>query len=155
MSVEFFVLVILWVISIITLLIISKGRTRLTQITFLFTQALAWIFEFIITFFKLVEFPYREFKVATEMSFSLYYIVFPTVGVLFILYYPKQLNKLKLLFYYLFFSMVIPIFTFSLERYSKLFHFINWNWTVHVLADLLIFYILKTFIFWFQKGLKS
>lgn len=103
MSKEFFIIVSLWIICIITLLTISKGRTRLTQVTFFFIQALAWIFEFILVSFELVEFPYREFRVATKMSFSLYYLIFPTVGVLFILFYPKQPGKLKVFLYYLFF----------------------------------------------------
>lgn len=155
MSKEFFILAFSWVISIMTLLSISKGRTRLTQITFLLTQALAWLFEFILVFFDLVEFPYREFKIATNMSFSLYYLIFPTVGVLFILFYPKQASNLKVLLYYLFFSMVIPTYSSLAEKYSNLFQFINWNWGIHVLADLIIFYILKKFIFWFQKGIDS
>jgi hypothetical protein len=155
MSKEFFILTFLWIISIITLFSISRGRTRLTQITFLFTQALAWLFEFTLVFFGLVKFPYREFKIATNMSFSLYYLIFPTVGVLFILFYPKKPIKLNLLLYYLFFSMVVPTFSSLAEKYSKLIQFINWNWEIHVIADLIIFYILKKFIFWFQKGIEK
>ncbi|QOR67150.1 hypothetical protein IM538_03085 [Cytobacillus suaedae] len=155
MSKEFYILAFLWIISIITLLSISKGKMRLTQITFLFTQALAWVFEYILVFFKLVEFPYREFEVATKMSFSLYYVIFPVVGVLFILFYPTTSRKGKVFFYYLFFSMLIPTFSSFAEKYTKLFLFVNWNWSVHVLADLIIFYILKQFIFWFRRGIVS
>lgn len=154
MSREFFILACSWVISLVTLLSISKGKTRLIQISYLFTQALAWLFEFILVLFRLVEFPYREFKIATKMSFSLYYLIFPIVGVLFIQFYPKQPTKLKVLLYYLLISMVIPTYTSLAERYSNLFQFINWNWGIHVLADMLIFYTVKKFVFWFQKGIE-
>lgn len=155
MSKEFMILAISWAISIIILLRISKGGVRLTQISFTFTQALAWLFEFILVYFNLVEFPFREFKVATTMSFSLYYLIFPTVGVLFIVFYPKKSNKIVLLFYYLIFAMIIPTFSSLAEKYSDLFKFLNWNWTTNVLADLLIFFILKKFVFWFKEGLEN
>lgn len=157
MSKELLILVFSWIISVITLLSISKGKTRLhlIQVTFLFSQSLAWLFEFILVYFELVKFPYREFKIATSMSFSLYYLIFPTIGVLFILLYPKQPTMLKVLLYYLFFSMLIPTYTSLAEKYSKLFDFINWNWGIHVLSDLIIFFILKKFIFWFKEGIDG
>lgn len=154
MSKEFFILAFSWVISIVILLSVSRGRIRLTQITFLFSQGLAWLFEFILVFFDLVEFPYSEFQNATKMNFSLYYLIFPTVGVLFIRFYPKQPTRLKVLFHYLFLSMVIPTYSSLADKYSNLFHSINWNWGIHVVADLIIFYILKNIIFWFQKGIN-
>jgi hypothetical protein len=153
MSKEFIILAISWGISILTLVTFIRGRARLVQITFLFTQALAWIFVYILVFFNLVRFPYREFKTATTMSFSLYYLLFPTVGVLFILFYPKQPTNRKVLLYYLFFAMLIPTYSSLAERYSELFQFIKWNWPIHVVADLMLFYILKKFIFWFRTGL--
>ncbi|MEW9053177.1 MAG: CBO0543 family protein [Neobacillus sp.] len=155
MSKEVSILAFSWIICLITLYWVSKGRARLTQITFLFSQALSWLFEFILVYFELVEFPYREFRIATNMSFSLYYLIFPTVGVLFILLYPKQSSILKVLLYYLLFSMVIPTYSLLAERYSNLLQFINWNWGIHVLADLVMFYILKNFIVWFQRGIKT
>lgn len=155
MSKEFIILAVSWVVSIMTLVSLSRGRSRLVQITFLFTQTLAWLLVYILVFFNLVSFPYREFKIATTMSFSLYYLLFPMAGVLFILFYPKQPTKRKVLFYYLFFSMLIPTYTSLAEMNSELFQFIKWNWTIHVLADFILFYILKKFIFWFQLGLNS
>lgn len=155
MSRELMILVISWITSIVILVSVSRGRIALTQITFLATQTIAWVFEYILVYFDLVQFPYREFEAATKMSFSLYYMIFPTVGVLFILYYPKSPSKLKVILYYLFFCMVIPTYSSVAEKYSDLFLFIHWNWPVHVLADLIIFYILKKFIFWFKEGLES
>ncbi|KAA0547181.1 hypothetical protein FZW96_14520 [Bacillus sp. BGMRC 2118] len=152
MSKEFIILAVSWILSIILLVFLSRGRSRLTLIAFLFTQALAWIFEYTLVYFDLVEFPYREFKKATNLSFSLYYIIFPIVGVLFIVFYPKNPKKVKVLFYYLLFSMVIPTFSSLAERYTDLFHFNNWNWFVHVFADLVVFYIIAKFVFWFKKG---
>lgn len=157
MSKDLLILAFSWIVSIIILLNVSKGRVRLTQITFIFSQSLAWLFEYILVFIDLVRFPYREFKIATKMSFSLYYLVFPTVVALFIHLYPKQSSKGKVLLYYLLFSMVIPTYTFLADKYSNLIQIISWkwNWGIHVAIDILIFYIVKTFVFWFQKGLDS
>jgi hypothetical protein len=155
MNKEWIILAILWIVCLLTLLLISKGRARLTQITFLFTQAISWLFVFILVFFGLVEFPLREFKISTKMNFSLHYLIFPTVGVLFIRFYPKQPGKLKLLLYFLFFSMLIPTFSLLAEKYSNLVRYLNWNWSVHVLANLILLYILAKFIFWFQNGIEN
>ena len=154
MNKEILILLTSWLISILLLVkYIPKDRKRNAHITFLFVQALAWIYEYIQLLLGVMEFPFREFDDATKMSFSLHYLIFPTFGVFFILLYPSDKKNLRIIIHYLIFAMVITTYSFLVERYSSLFNWKNWNVYISFTNNLAILYIIKRFVFWFQKEL--
>ncbi|MEH7109707.1 CBO0543 family protein, partial [Bacillus sp. JJ1764] len=78
MNREVLILISSWILSLYLLLKYTPTDSkRLAWITFIFVQAIAWLVEYIQMMFGLIEFPYREFNKATNMSFSLHYIVYP------------------------------------------------------------------------------
>ncbi|MBY0157235.1 CBO0543 family protein [Cytobacillus oceanisediminis] len=154
MTREVLILVCSWILSLYLLLrYIPTESKRLAWITFILVQAIAWIHEYIQLVFGLVEFPYREFNKATNMSFSLHYIVYPTIAVFFILFYPKEKGTRRTFLYYLLFSMGITTYSYLLEKFSSLYHYIHWNWLFGLITNMILLYVVKIYIFWFKKGL--
>ncbi|MBM7587417.1 hypothetical protein JOC86_003990 [Bacillus pakistanensis] len=154
MSKEFLILVIVWLISIgILLKYIPKESKRTAYITFLFVQAIAWFYEYMQVLFKCVEYPYREFPIATKMSFSMHYLIYPTFGVFFIILYPLDKGKLREFIHTLLFAVAVSTYTLLIEHYSSLIEFKNWNWYLCLISNFIILYIIKKFVFWFKKGL--
>ena len=144
-----------WIIAFISLLLfVPPSSKRYAHITFLFAQAIAWIFEYVQLVCGWIEFPYREFKDATNMSFSLHYIFFPTIAVLFNLWYPVYKDWSKKILYYLLFSIGIATYITILGDISNLFKYLHWNWYLGVLSDFLILVIIRRFTYWFRKGLE-
>ncbi|UOK57450.1 hypothetical protein MGI18_23685 [Bacillus sp. OVS6] len=88
---EILVLISLWGLAILMLVWkVPKNKRRDAQIVLLFSQSIGWLFVYIQTLLGRMKFPFREFPDATKMSFTLYYLFYPTIGVLFILGYPKR-----------------------------------------------------------------
>ncbi|MEH7109724.1 CBO0543 family protein [Bacillus sp. JJ1764] len=77
--------------------------------------------------------------------------MYPTIGVFFILLYPK--GRKRTFIYYLLFSLVITTYSYLVERYSSLIHFIHWNWFIGLITNMIIMYVTKKYIFWFKNGL--
>lgn len=155
MSKELIVIIVTWLISVYFLLrYVPKERLREAHIAFLFSQAFAWIFEYMQVHLGLVEFPFREFHDATKMSFSIHYIVLPSFGVFFILLYPIKMGIKKRVFHYLIFSAALATFTSILEHFTSLIEYKKWNWFTAVCVTLILFWILKKFVFWFRKELS-
>lgn len=154
MTKEILILIFSWLISISLMLkYIPKESKRTAHITFLFVSTVTWIYEYIQLLMGLVEFPFREFNVATKMSFSLYYLVYPTFGVFFITLYPLEKGKLRIIIHFFIFAIAITTFSFFIEKYSSLIFFKKWNWFPSIFSNLIILYIVKKFIFWFKKAL--
>lgn len=154
MSKEIIVIIVSWIIAILFLLkFIPKERMREAHISFLFSQTLAWIFEFIQVHFGLVEFPFREFHHTTKMSFSLHYLVIPSFGVFFILLYPLNNGIFRRVLHYLIFSSAIATYTTLVDHFTSLIEFKKWNWIIAVLVDCVLLWFIKKFIFWFRKEL--
>jgi hypothetical protein len=151
---EIIILILSWIISIFLLLkFVPIESKRYAHITFLFVQAIAWLHEYLLLLLGLAEFPFREFNIATKMSFSLHYLIYPTFGVFFILYYPNEKVKLRIFIHFLVFAIAISTYSFLIEKYSSLFHYKRWNWYYGVLNNLIILFIVKKFVFWFKRGL--
>ncbi|MCE4047716.1 CBO0543 family protein [Bacillus sp. Au-Bac7] len=151
---EFWILMIIWaVVPIIIFLNIRNSNKRVAQITFLFSQSIAWLYEFVQIKMQLVAFPYREFPYATKLSFTLHYLLFPTIGMLFILYYPKKGRYVKTLFYFLLFGTIAPTYSVIVERTTSLVEYHHWNWALGFVSSIIMLSILKVFVFWFEKGM--
>lgn len=156
MNKELVILIFSWITCLFLLIkFIPKEKKRYFQIIFLFAHATAWIFQYIQVNIGLVSFPYREFEQAIKMSFSLYYVVLPTFAVFFMLFYPEKQNWMRKWIHYLIFCNGMHLYMFLVERHTELVHDINWHWWFAVTIDLCILYLVKTFAFWFRKGLSE
>ncbi|WML58799.1 CBO0543 family protein [Neobacillus sp. PS2-9] len=154
MRIEILILVSSWIICIFLLLrYVPVDKKRYAHITFLFSSTIAWIYEYLQVILGLVEFPFREFEVASKMSFSLHYFVYPTFCVFFILFYPLEKGKLRIIVHFLLNSIAISTYTLLIEKYSSLIDYLKWNWFSSVLSNLILIYVIKKFVFWFKKGL--
>ncbi|MDQ1144083.1 membrane-associated HD superfamily phosphohydrolase [Bacillus sp. SORGH_AS 510] len=154
MKIEILILVLSWIIcGFLLVKYVTIERKREAHITFLFASTIAWIYEYLQVVLGLVEFPFREFEVATKMSFSLHYFVYPTFCVFFVLFYPLGKGNLRILVHFLLYSMAIATYTLFIEKYSTLVHYSKWNWFMSVLTNIILLYIIKKFVFWFKKGL--
>jgi hypothetical protein len=150
---EVLIILLSWLVSIFLLFkYVPIESKRTAHITFLFSQAITWLYQYIQLVFGLLEFPFREFPTATKMSFSLPYIVYPTFGVFFIVLYPKEKKRFRIFIHYMFFAIAIPMVTFMIEKYSSIFYFNKWDFFTSVIIDLFILFIIKKFVFWFKKG---
>ncbi|MEK4670459.1 CBO0543 family protein [Niallia sp. FSL R7-0271] len=148
------ILIVSWVISIgLLLLLIPKKYLRVSIIAFLFSSTIAWAYEYIQVLFGLLEFPYREFAKATKLSFSLHYAVYPTFFVFFIVYYPTDKSTLRKFFHTFLFNLLLATYTFLLNKYSSLIEFKHWNFFLSVGINFFMLYIVRRFVFWFNKGL--
>ncbi|KAB7665121.1 CBO0543 family protein [Bacillus sp. B1-b2] len=156
MNKDIIILTCSWMIALFSLLFLVPKRSRkYAHITFLFGQAIAWVFEYLQLVFGWIEFPFREFKYATKMSFSLHYLFFPTIGVFFNLWYPVNTNLLFKFGYYLIFSIGIATYILVLGITSDLYKILHWNWFLGVLSDFIVLFLIRRFTYWFRKGLKT
>lgn len=156
MSKEIIVLIISWIISIVLLVgKVPKNKKRDAQIVFSFAQSVGWLYVFIQSYFNNLVFPFREFPKATDMLFSLHFIIYPTFVVFFILCYPKSSGKWKIFFYYLVWISINQIYESLLEHYTDLIDARNWKWYWGFLTKFFIYYIIYLFYKWFRKGLRN
>lgn len=99
-----------WVIMILLLCIyVPKEKIRHAQIAFLAQQVITWAFGFAVVEMRLIEYPVRFFEYATRTSFTFEYFVYPSISVLFVLYYPNGKRLLRRLVYSATYCSVITI----------------------------------------------
>ncbi|WP_077210838.1 CBO0543 family protein [Bacillus dakarensis] len=96
MELDYGVLIILWIIMPIVLWnVIPRDRLREAIAVFLFFQMLTWLFSIGLTYAELLNAPVRFFKHATKINFTMEYLVFPTIAILFQLSFPKKANFIR------------------------------------------------------------
>lgn len=141
-----------WIIAIaLTYFFVPKRKYREAQVSFLFMQALTWIFGLLAVELRLLEYPVRFFSYTTRVSFTFEYFVFPVVSVIFNLYFPKEGTWISKSLYSLAFPTILTIAEVILEEYTDCIEYIYWHWSwswISMLATLLLSY---AYYKWFFK----
>ena len=149
---EILVLLSLWGLAILMLVWkVPKNKRRDAQIVLLFSQSIGWLFVYIQTLLGRMKFPFREFPDATKMSFTLYYLFYPAIGVLFILGYPKKGFWHKFLYFSLT-AFGIQLSAWLLAEYTDLMEYTRYSWLLTFAVNFMILVIIRIFYVWFQKG---
>lgn len=77
--------------------------------------------------FDLLAYPVREFPKATDIGFTMPYMVYPIMAGIYIMYEPR--NSLGLRTLYLFVcSFGVGVFHHMMQKYTDLLDFVNYHW---------------------------
>ncbi|GAA3331800.1 hypothetical protein GCM10020331_089800 [Ectobacillus funiculus] len=100
-----------WVITIVLLYIfVPKHKYREAHVSFLFMQALTWVFGAVVVELHLIAYPVRFFSLCFfDQASHLNIFIFPAVSVLFNVHFPKEGTYLKNIIYPCFFPSILTI----------------------------------------------
>ena len=141
MAIETKIEIVSWVITIVLLYIfVPKHKYREAHVSFLFMQALTWVFGAVVVELHLIAYPVRFFHYAFRSSFTFEYFIFPAVSVLFNVHFPKEGTYLKKTLYTLVFPSILTISEVLLKKYTDNIKYIKWNWFWSWLTLLLTLY---------------
>lgn len=150
MKKEVVILVISWLLVII--LYIAKVPHNVkgkAHISFLFAQALSWVYIFYSVYYKRVEFPFREFPYATKLSFSLHYMIYPAFAMFFELTYPKSKSVARIILHYALFVEITELYAFLIGHYTELAKPLKWG-DLNIMIYAVLLLITHRFVNWFQ-----
>ncbi|WP_141225065.1 CBO0543 family protein [Paenibacillus sp. yr247] len=144
------ILIMVWVVCIVLIPItIPKNRTREAVLLFLSTQLITWILSLLYVEGKLLEYPIREFPAATGSNFTNNYLFFPFLSTLFSLYYPKQKSIYIEVLYQAGFILFVGAYLALIATYTGTLHYIHFNLFIHMLMNVLVFNVIRTYGAWF------
>ncbi|MCR8928902.1 CBO0543 family protein [Priestia megaterium] len=155
MKKEIIILLISW-IAIVSLYF-WKIPTRLkgrAQTAFLFGQSIAWIYVFLSVYFKRVEFPFREFSYATQLSFSLHYMIYPAFAMFFEVTYPSSNSRTSVILHYALFVVITNLYAFFIGHYTELVRPLK-NEFLNIPIFTFLLFVAHQFNKWFQKGMQE
>jgi hypothetical protein len=149
--IEYLIIFNAWIISaFLVVLSVPRDKIRDAFIIFLFKQMLTWFLGFMVVQYRLLEYPVREFAYAARNSFSFEYFIYPAICVVFSMWFPKK-RSLAILWYLLFPSWMSTV-EYFLEKYTKVIHYIRWEWYYTWISLLITFYLTRQFYLWFIRG---
>ncbi|MCM3763685.1 CBO0543 family protein [Neobacillus niacini] len=157
MSFDYFIIVMIWVISIITLfLAIPKARIREFVAVFLFFQALTWMFSITLTAFGLLSTEVRLFEHATKISFTSEFAFYPTLAVVFHRFYPEKAGKRKVILHYLLFVGIILLYMYLLDKFTGIMNGEITEQLIRTFFNFIFeFWLLRQYMVWFMRSMSS
>ncbi|MCU9614865.1 hypothetical protein OEV98_15075 [Caldibacillus lycopersici] len=143
-----------WTVTILLLIkFVPKRRIREAIIPFFFKQCITWIFGLMVVEKRLISYPIRLFfNRATKSSFTFEYFVYPSLCVLFNLYYPKKSNNVQKLLYYFFHTAIITCFEIYAVKFTKLIKYDKWSWYWSFASIWVTYYLSHIFYQWYFKN---
>jgi hypothetical protein len=146
-----------WIITIILLLkFVSKKRIREAIVIFFFKQCITWILGLLVVEKGWIRYPARLFfRNATKSSFTFEYFVYPSLCVLFNLYYPEKRNRLIKSIYLLLHTSIIAGFEVFALKYTRLITYTGWRWYWTFISISFTYLLSHLFHGWFFKKGKN
>ncbi|MCD1258635.1 hypothetical protein B5M42_007285 [Paenibacillus athensensis] len=126
-------------LAALTILVVAYRRGRLPEalIQLMATQVLTWTLSLIFVNFHFMSCPVREFPRATDSNFTFNYMFYPSINVLFSLFYPRIQAWLPKLAYHVLFSLGMFAFSCAVERHTELLQY----GSMHGLMRILVFWL--------------
>jgi hypothetical protein len=149
MRIEWWILILVYVVATGLLFFIPKNKIRIAVVAFVFKQVITFLIGLVVVQLGLIEYPVRSFASINRTSFDYEFYFFPVTCAVFNAWYPTHRRALIQLGYYLLFSTVLTVGEVIIERYTDLIHYIHWKWYISFLTIFISFYIVRTFCVWF------
>jgi len=146
------ILILSWILGIVLLIIfVPANKLRQGIVPFLFKQVVTWLFGLLVVEKRLIKYPVREFKYAYKGSFSFEYFLYPTLCVLYNLYYPEKQNKLMKFLYLNLYAGITTALEVFLEKYTNTIKYIKWKWYWSYITMAITNISSRLFYKWFFK----
>lgn len=146
------ILLICYIITVLLLLfLIPRHKLREAIVIFFFKQLLTWLIGLIVAQLGLIVYQVRSFPDATNTSFDFEYFFYPSICVLFNLYYPNGKGPIGEFMHYFYYCTVMTILEVVFETYTNIIQYIHWHWTLTWVTLFITFYLSRKFYLWFFK----
>ncbi|MFB5193660.1 CBO0543 family protein [Neobacillus sp. KR4-4] len=155
MKLEWWILLGVWLLSSGLLFLIPKQKIRLAITSFVFMQAVTWMFGLIVVEVGLLTYPVRLFAKANRASFTYEFFAYPAVAVIFNVFYPHFSRKLIKFLYYGAYCTALTIPEVLIEKYTDLLEYHHWTWFWTWITLFLTFMISRGFCVWFFRGISK
>jgi hypothetical protein len=156
LTLERALLIAAWAITTaVLILFVPKDQIREAFVIFAFKQILTWVLGLSVAELGLLEYPVREFANATKTSFCFEFYVYPSVCVIFNLYFPEGKKKLIKVMHYVYYCSLITVIEVLIERYTNIIDYVHWHWSITWISLFLTFYATRKFYLWYFKLNKS
>jgi hypothetical protein len=152
MLIERIILISAWLVTILLLILFTpRDKIREAHVLFMFKQGLTWISGLFVVEFGMIEYPVREFQIASATSFSFEYFIYPAVCIVFVLRFPEHKTIWHKIGWFVLFPTSITILEVLIERYTKLIDYINWTWYYSWLSMFIFDIMTLNYYLWFIK----
>lgn len=150
MNLEYIILTVSVLVSIISLIATPKNKRLQMQFIFVFIQMPTWLGLSVVQM-GLLEYPYRELFSVNRTSFIFEYLVLPILCVHLNNYYPWKASTLTKAAYFAIISLGLTGFEALLEKHTLLIKYTGWEWYWTWISVVLIFWLNQKAVAWFFR----
>lgn len=152
MNWDLFILAAAWIITMILLVIFTpRDKIREAALIFLFKQTITWSVGLVVVELRLIEYPAREFSLATRTSFTFEYFVYPALCVIFNLHYPEGKSFFRQFAHFFYYCSSMTLIEMLIERYTNIIRYIHWSWYTTWITLFMTFFASRHFYKWFFR----
>jgi hypothetical protein len=140
--------------TVLLLVFVKKEKIIDAHISFLFMQSQTWLYGILVSQFQLIIYPVRLVDKGYLSNFGFEYVVFPTIAVLYNLYFPKAKGILTKLFYIFLYPTIITVLEVWTSKTTDLIEYTNWAWYWSWLTMLVTLNITFFYYKWFMRKVR-
>lgn len=152
MSVNYIVLILIWVLGILSyILFVPQNRRRRFLFAFLLCQMFTWFSSLVHVKFHLLSFPVREFPKATEMLLTTAFFLYPLLCGFYIIFEPPRSFMIRA-GYLTIWCLIVVILDVAFVKFTNLVVYAHYAWYFTWLNTFCIAVIVNVTTRWFFKS---
>lgn len=158
LSIEYIIVGIAWVTTALALwrcVPRDKHNLRKAQVIFLFTQSVTWFFGLMVSEWGLITYPVHEFEHVANTSFTFEFFVYPSICVVYNLYFPEAQSYMGKFLYTAAYTTPITVLEVLFEKYTALIKYIHWAWYWTWITIFLTFCLSRAYNKWFYNDYSA
>lgn len=151
MNLERTIIIIIWIVgAAVIAFMVPRPASRRFLFGFLACQTITWVNVALHVKLQLLAYPVREFPKATDLGFTMQYMVYPLLCGLYLIFEPQRSWTIRGV-YLIVWCSVLAFFHHGLAQYTELVEYVHYHWSLAWIAFFIIFVSVNAIVRWFFK----
>lgn len=146
------IIILAWILGLAMFVIfIRRSNARRFILTYFTSQTIVWFSVILQVKLKIISFPVSEFPKATDIGFTMTYLLYPLLSVIYIFLEPRRSRATRTL-YLMLWCAALAWLNNMLNQYTRLLDYKFLDWFMGSMFFILLLILTKVILSWFYRN---
>ncbi|MDQ0921012.1 CBO0543 family protein [Paenibacillus sp. V4I5] len=146
------IIILVWILGLAMVVIfVRRSNVRRFILAHFTSQTIVWFSVILQVKLRIISFPVREFPRATDIGFTMTYLLYPILSSIYILLEPRRSRTIRTL-YLLLWCTALAWLNYMLTQYTQLLDYKFLDWFMGSMFFIFLLVLTKVIVRWFYRN---
>ncbi|MDQ0877178.1 hypothetical protein QFZ77_005837 [Paenibacillus sp. V4I3] len=146
------IIILVWILGLaMVILFVQRSNARRFILAYFTSQAIVWFSVILLIKLRIISFPVREFPRATDIGFTMTYVLYPILCGIYIILEPRRSRAINTL-YLLLWCAALALLNDMLAKYTQLLDYKFLDWFMGSMFFIFLLVLTNMIVRWFYRN---